>query len=81
MIFLNVSLLSDAELLELEQDFPGKWEYYLDRLSCHIAVSYTHLDVYKRQVMRDDILDVFLEFVQDENHSILMSSHLSLIQL
>ena len=23
--------------LELEQDFPGKWEYYLDRLSCHIA--------------------------------------------
>ena len=21
----------------LEQDFPGKWEYYLDRLSCHIA--------------------------------------------
>ena len=29
--------LSDAELLELEQDFPGKWEYYLDRLSCHIA--------------------------------------------
>ena len=25
-------------------------------------------------VMRDDILDVFLEFVQDENHSILMSS-------
>ena len=26
-----------AELLELEQDFPGKWEYYLDRLSCHIA--------------------------------------------
>ena len=29
--------LSDAELLELEKDFPGKWEYYLDRLSCHIA--------------------------------------------
>ena len=22
--------LSDTELLELEQDFPGKWEYYLD---------------------------------------------------
>ena len=21
----------------LEKDFPGKWEYYLDRLSCHIA--------------------------------------------
>ena len=20
-----------------KQDFPGKWEYYLDRLSCHIA--------------------------------------------
>ena len=34
--YKNVSL-SDAELLELEQDFPGKWEYYLDRLSCHIA--------------------------------------------
>lgn len=28
-------------------------------------------------VMRDDILDVFLEFVQNENHSILMSSHIS----
>lgn len=28
-------------------------------------------------VMRDDILDVFLEFVQDENHSIMMSSHIS----
>lgn len=28
-------------------------------------------------VMRDDILEVFLEFVQDENHSILMSSHIS----
>lgn len=28
-------------------------------------------------VMRDDILDVFLEFVQDENHSILMSSHIT----
>lgn len=28
-------------------------------------------------VMRDDMLDVFLEFVQDENHSILMSSHIT----
>ena len=28
-------------------------------------------------VMRDDILDVFLEFVQDESHSILMSSHIT----
>lgn len=28
-------------------------------------------------VIRDDILDVFLEFVQNENHSILMSSHIS----
>lgn len=28
-------------------------------------------------VMRDDILDVFLEFMQDENHSILMSSHIT----
>ena len=28
-------------------------------------------------VIRDEILDVFLEFVQDENHSILMSSHIS----
>ena len=27
--------------------------------------------------MRDDLLDVFLEFVQDENHSILMSSHIT----
>ena len=29
--------LSDADLLGLEKDFPGKWEYYLDRLSCLIA--------------------------------------------
>ncbi|MBE7718722.1 MAG: ABC transporter ATP-binding protein [Lacrimispora celerecrescens] len=28
-------------------------------------------------VMRDDILDLFLDFVQDEDHSILMSSHIS----
>lgn len=28
-------------------------------------------------VMRDDILDVFLDFVQDEDHSILMSSHIT----
>ena len=28
-------------------------------------------------VMRDDILDVFLEFVQNEEHSILMSSHIT----
>lgn len=28
-------------------------------------------------VMRDDILDVFLEFVQEEDHSILISSHIT----
>ncbi len=28
-------------------------------------------------VMRDDILDVFLEFMQDEEHSVLMSSHIT----
>lgn len=28
-------------------------------------------------IMRDEILDVFLEFVQDEEHSILISSHIS----
>lgn len=28
-------------------------------------------------VMRDEILDVFLDFVQDEQHSILMSSHIT----
>ncbi|MDE6749379.1 MAG: ABC transporter ATP-binding protein [Lachnospiraceae bacterium] len=28
-------------------------------------------------VMRDDILDVFLEFVQEESHSILLSSHIT----
>lgn len=27
--------------------------------------------------MRDDILDVFLDFVQDENHSIFISSHIT----
>ena len=28
-------------------------------------------------VMRDDVLDVFLDFVQDEEHSIMMSSHIT----
>ena len=28
-------------------------------------------------VMRDDMMDLFLDFVQDENHSILMSSHIT----
>ena len=28
-------------------------------------------------VMRDDILDMFLEFMQDENHAILISSHIT----
>ncbi len=28
-------------------------------------------------IVRDDILDVFLEFVQEENHSILLSSHIT----
>lgn len=28
-------------------------------------------------IMRDDMLDVFLEFVQEENHSILLSSHIT----
>ena len=28
-------------------------------------------------VMRDDMLDVFLDFVQDENHSILLASHIT----
>jgi len=28
-------------------------------------------------VMRDDLLDVFLDFVQDEEHSILVSSHIT----
>lgn len=28
-------------------------------------------------IMRDEILDVFMEFVQNENHAILLSSHIS----
>ena len=28
-------------------------------------------------IMRDEILDVFMEFMQDENHAILLSSHIS----
>ena len=28
-------------------------------------------------VMRDDILDIFLEFIQDESHAILISSHIT----
>ena len=32
-------------------------------------------------VVRDDILDLFLEFVQDENNSILVSSHITILSL
>ena len=36
--FHNV-FLSDAELDALKTELPGKWEYYIDRLSVHIASS------------------------------------------
>ena len=29
--------LTDTELSELQAELPDKWEYYIDRLSCHIA--------------------------------------------
>lgn len=32
-------ILSDTELDGLKTELPGKWEYYIDRLSCHIASS------------------------------------------
>ncbi len=35
----NNVFLSDTELDELKAELPGKWEYYIDRLSCHIASS------------------------------------------
>lgn len=28
-------------------------------------------------IVREEVLDVFLDFIQDENHSILMSSHIT----
>ena len=33
----NNIFLSDTELDELKAELPDKWEYYIDRLSCHIA--------------------------------------------
>ena len=33
----NNVFLSDTELDELKAELPYKWEYYIDRLSCHIA--------------------------------------------
>lgn len=36
--FYNV-ILSDAELDSLKSELPDKWEYYIDRLSVHIASS------------------------------------------
>ena len=33
----NNVFLSDTELDELKAELPDKWEYYIDRLSCHIA--------------------------------------------
>ena len=44
--------LTDTELSELQAELPEKWAYYIERLSGYIAVSYTHLDVYKRQSVR-----------------------------
>ena len=35
----NNILLSDAELDGLKKELPDKWEYYIDRLSLHIASS------------------------------------------
>ena len=32
-------ILSDTERDGLKSELPGKWEYYIDRLSCHIASS------------------------------------------
>ena len=32
-------ILTDTELSELQAELPDKWEYYIDRLSCHIASS------------------------------------------
>ena len=34
--FINV-ILTDTELSGLKTELPDKWEYYIDRLSCHIA--------------------------------------------
>ena len=31
--------LSEKELAELQEELPGKWEYYIDRLSSYIASS------------------------------------------
>lgn len=33
----NNVILTDTELSELKTELPDKWEYYIDRLSCHIA--------------------------------------------
>ena len=30
-------ILTDTELSGLKTELPDKWEYYIDRLSCHIA--------------------------------------------
>ena len=35
------------------------------------------VDVYKRQIVRDEMLDLFYDFIQDETHSILFSSHIT----
>ena len=33
----NKVILTDTELSGLKKELPDKWEYYIDRLSCHIA--------------------------------------------
>ena len=46
--FQNV-FLSEKELEDIRQTIPD-WKDYIERLSGYMAVSYTHLDVYKRQI-------------------------------
>ena len=47
--------------------------------ACLSPVSYTHLEATSGldPVMRNEILDDFLEFIQDERHTILLSSHIT----
>ena len=78
--------LSGDELRELPTDKEIKTLSKGMKMKLSIAVALSHhpklliLDEATSgldPVMRDDILDVFMDFVQDEEHSIIMSSHIS----
>ena len=57
----NNVILTDTELSGLKTELTDKWEYYID------PVSYTHLDVYKRQMYDVQVYSRYNDVYEEEN--------------